>query len=136
MGLHTYLDSSVIINLFSQHAQRAKRANEILMDRARRFIVGDYVWLEVLPKMSYNKLLDQVRITEDIFRNADYVPSTAGIIAHAKTLACVYGLSAVDALHVASAIAGHADELVTFEKPEKPFFRVPTEYVRLVSLYE
>jgi predicted nucleic acid-binding protein len=74
-----------------------------------------------------------VRTTEAIFRNAGYVPSTAGIIAHAKTLACIYGLSAVDALHMASAIAGHADELVTFEKP---FFRMPPAQVRLVPLYE
>jgi hypothetical protein len=42
----------------------------------------------------------------------------------------------MDALHVACAIAGHAEELVTFEKPTKPFFRVPQEVLRITSLYD
>jgi hypothetical protein len=42
----------------------------------------------------------------------------------------------MDSLHVACAIAGHADELVTFEKLTKPFFRIPPELLRITSLYE
>jgi hypothetical protein len=41
----------------------------------------------------------------------------------------------MDALHVAAAIIGDADELVTFEKPGKPFFRIPADTLRIVSLY-
>jgi hypothetical protein len=42
----------------------------------------------------------------------------------------------MDALHVACAIAGHAGEFITFEKPTKPFFRIPPEVLRITSLYE
>jgi predicted nucleic acid-binding protein len=48
----------------------------------------------------------------------------------------------MDALHVASAIEGGAEELVTFEKHpllakrRKPFFRIPPEVLRITSLYE
>jgi predicted nucleic acid-binding protein len=41
----------------------------------------------------------------------------------------------MDALHAACAIVGGADELVTFEKPSKPFFRIPREELAIVSLY-
>jgi predicted nucleic acid-binding protein len=44
-------------------------------------------------------------------------------------------LNAMDALHVAAAIKGKADELVTFEKPGKPFFRIPADELRIISLY-
>jgi hypothetical protein len=42
----------------------------------------------------------------------------------------------MDALHVACAIVGGADEFITFEKPSKPFFRIPSEVLRIRSLYE
>jgi predicted nucleic acid-binding protein len=125
----------VIINALRDDPVLRRRARAVLTDSSRDLIVGDYVKLETLPKMVYNKLPQQVAYTKDLFARAEYVRSTDALITHAETLAEAYGLSAVDALHVASAIAGHADELVTFEKPEKPFFRVPPEYVRLVSLY-
>jgi predicted nucleic acid-binding protein len=48
----------------------------------------------------------------------------------------MYGLAGMDALHAASAIIGGARELLTFEKPEKPFFRIPAPELLVVSLYE
>jgi hypothetical protein len=42
----------------------------------------------------------------------------------------------MDALHVACAIAADANELLTFEKPSKPFFRIPPNVLRVVSLHE
>jgi predicted nucleic acid-binding protein len=85
--------------------------------------------------MLYNKQLDQVFYTERIFSRAEFVPSSDAIVAQAKALAAHYGLAAMDALHVACAIAGGADELVTFEKPTKPFFKIPPEVLRITSLY-
>jgi predicted nucleic acid-binding protein len=115
---------------------RSQRARAILEDTTRSFVLSDYIWLETLPKMLYNKLYDQVSYTNGIFRNADFVPASDAIIAQAKAIASTYGLAAMDALHVACAIAGGAEEFVTFEKPTKPFFRIPPEVLRITSLYD
>jgi predicted nucleic acid-binding protein len=136
MGLYTYSDSNVILNVFSPDKVRAQRARAILEDTARRFVFSDYVWLETLPKMIYNKQYIQVSYTERIFSRAEFVPASTAIIVQAKAIASTYGLAAMDALHVACAIAGGANELVTFEKPVKPFFRIPPEVLRITSLYE
>jgi hypothetical protein len=50
------------------------------------------------------------------------VPTSQSTIDKAIVLASDYGLSAMDSLHVATAIEGKADEFLTFEKPTKPFF--------------
>jgi predicted nucleic acid-binding protein len=136
MGTRTYTDACLILDALGTDRARAERARAILEDPARELIVGDYVKLETLPKMVYNKRLDQAAYTQALFDTAEYVHSNKAIVNHAEELAETYGLSAMDALHVASAIAGGADELVTFEKPEKPFFRIPPELLSVVSLYE
>jgi predicted nucleic acid-binding protein len=136
MGLYTYADANVILNVFSEDKIRAQRAHTILKDTTRRFVLSDYVWLETLPKMLYNKQYDQVSYTDELFHDANFVPASDAIIAKAKELAVRYGLAGMDALHVACAIAGHADEFITFEKPTKPFFRIPPEVLRITSLYE
>jgi predicted nucleic acid-binding protein len=136
MGLHTYPDANVILNVFSEDETRVQRANAILTDPLRRFVVSDYLWLETVPKAVYNKQLVQAKYIEDLFRVAAFVPASDAIIAKAKDLAALYGLAAMDALHAACAIEGGADELVTFEKPTKPFFRIPAEVLRITSLYD
>jgi predicted nucleic acid-binding protein len=136
MGLYTYADANVILNVFSEDKARAQRASAIFEDTNRTFVVSDYLWLETMPKMIYNKLYDQVPYTERFFHSADFVPVSDVIVAKAKELAAVYGLAGMDALHVACAVAGGANELVTFEKPTKPFFRVPPAVLRITSLYD
>jgi predicted nucleic acid-binding protein len=87
--------------------------------------------------MRYNKRPGQVLFTETILNNAEvYVRSSEVIITEAEKLASDYGLAAMDALHAACAIAAGADELLTFEKPAKPFFRIPPDVLRVVSLHE
>jgi predicted nucleic acid-binding protein len=136
MGLYTYPDANVILNVFSEDKTRAQRARAILKDTTRTFVVSDYTWLETIPKAVYNKQAQQVEYAEGLFREARFVPASNAIIAKAKELASCYGLAAMDALHVACAIAGGAGELITFEKPTKPFFRVPPEVLRITSLYD
>jgi predicted nucleic acid-binding protein len=133
-----YTDSNLIIEATrTENKERADYAATILQDDSRSFVVSDYVRLETLPKMRYNKHPGQVRFTEAILDNAEvYVRSSEAIIAEAERLASVYGLAAMDALHAACAIAGGADELLTFEKPSKPFFRIPPEVLKIVSLHE
>jgi predicted nucleic acid-binding protein len=133
-----YPDSSLILNAFWDDV-RGERARAILENPLPCFVVSDYVWLETLPKMLYNKQLDQVSYTERIFRRAEFIPANDAIIAKAKELAVHYGLAAMekmDSLHIASALEGGANEFITFEKPTKPFFRIPPKVLRITSLYE
>jgi predicted nucleic acid-binding protein len=108
-----------------------------LEDPSRSLVLSDYVKLETLPKMRYNKWHDQVTATEALFNNAEvYVRSSEAIIAKAEKIASTYGLAGMDALHAACAITADADELLTFESSSKPFFRIPPEVLRVVSLHE
>jgi predicted nucleic acid-binding protein len=136
MGLYTYPDANVILNVFSEDKARAQRAHVIFEDMTRTFVVSDYLWLETMPKMIYNKRDAQLKYIKALFNRSRFVPASDAIIAQAKELASTYGLAGLDALHVACAVAGGADELVTFEKPTKPFFRVPPEVLRITSLYD
>jgi predicted nucleic acid-binding protein len=49
---------------------------------------------------------------------------TPELLEQAHDLAAAHGLSALDALHVASALTLGAEELITAERPGKPMFRV------------
>ena len=135
MAIKTYLDSNVLINIFVDDAATVQRARGIITDPNRTFVVSDYVNLEVFPKMNYYHKVYQSLFCLEIFRKSTFVISSKEIIAKAEELANEYGLAAMDALHAASAIAGGADELVTFEKPSKPFFRIPRHELAIVSLY-
>jgi predicted nucleic acid-binding protein len=136
MGLCTYADANVILNVFSEDKARAQRARAIFKDAARIFVVSDYLWLETMPKMIFNKRDAQAKYVEDIFNRSRFVPVSDAVVAQAKELASTYGLAGMDALHVACAVSGGAGELVTFEKPTKPFFRVPPGVLRITSLYD
>jgi predicted nucleic acid-binding protein len=128
-----YPDSSLILSVFWDD-ERGERARAVLKDTTRRFVVSDYTWLETMPKAIYNKQHNQAAYINGFFRRADFVPVSGAIVAQARDIASTYGLAAMDALHVAAAIAGGADELVTFEKSTKPFFRIPSEVMRIRSL--
>ena len=135
MAIKTYLDSSVLINAYNSSPPVLHRAYEVLTDPTRSFIASDYVFLEVMPKTYYTNRLDQAAFYSDILRKALFIRSSDEIIAKAEEIASKYGLAAMDALHAASAIIANADELVTFEKPTKPFFRIPLEDLQILSLY-
>jgi predicted nucleic acid-binding protein len=135
MAIKTYLDSSVLINAFNNDQAIMRRSLNVLSDPDRSFVVGDYVQLEVMPKTQYHQRFEQTAFYAEIFRKSQFVRSTDEIIAKADEIATKYGLSAMDALHAASAIIGGANELITFEKPNKPFFRIPHEDLAITSLY-
>jgi len=136
MRIRSYLDSGVIIHAVDRVlTPQSQRAIEVVLDKEREFLVGDYVKLETLPKRIYYKQVEQVEAVMDIFQNAEYIPSSPAIIALAEELANTYGLAGMDALHAASAIIGGADELLTFEQSTKPFFRIPLSVLKVVSLY-
>lgn len=130
MPRRTYVDSSVLIAAFRGEEPTAERALRILEDPERTLVVSGYVRLEVLPKPSFFRHAEELAFMDSCLERAEEVPSSPALTERALAVACRYGLSAMDALHVAAAVAGRADELVTLEKPEKPICRVAELFVR------
>jgi len=134
--LRTYIDADVIINaLRVDDEKRYLIAFKILEDKNRLLLVSDYLRLETLPKPVYNRQDIQVAFINKIFEHSELIRSNDFIIEKALDLAGRYGLNGMDALHIASAISGGADEMVSFERPNKPFYRLPVSELRLVSLH-
>lgn len=76
---------------------------------------------EVLPKPLFNKLNDEAEFYEAFFETIEkWASNFQDIVKDAYKYAVRHGLSALDALHVASALTVGADEFVTGEKPTKP----------------
>ncbi|GAB6393365.1 MAG: type II toxin-antitoxin system VapC family toxin [Treponematales bacterium] len=87
-----YIDSSLIIEATrTENAEKAARAIAVLRDPGRGLVVSDYVKLETVPKMRYNKRPGQVLFTETILNNAEvYVRSSEAIITETEKLASAY----------------------------------------------
>jgi predicted nucleic acid-binding protein len=101
---------------------RARKAYDFFKDPTRLFLYSDYLWLEVLPKPIFFKEPKRILYINKLFEQSEKILTSQATIDKAINLASNYGLSAMDALHAATAIEGKADEFVTFEKPAKPFF--------------
>jgi len=69
----------------------------------------------------------------DYFKGIASEPLSKELGVEALTLAKKYGLAAMDALHLASAIRQGADEFITSELPGKPMFRV--KELKVISLH-
>jgi predicted nucleic acid-binding protein len=126
----TYLDSCLLIAAFMGKGEVGRRAMKILDDPKRHFVVSDAVRLEVPPKPRHEKRTEELTFYDAIFQEAENVEA----LANAQTLAERYGLSAMDAVHIALALHAKADVLVTKESPTKPMFRV--KELSLISIGE
>lgn len=120
----TYLDSSLLIAAWQGTNPVGARALAVLDDPGRRLIVSDAGWLEVMPKAMYHKQQLESDFYQAIFDTAEVIPWRVESLRLAQDLAKDYGIAAMDAIHVALAIAAAADELVSGERPAKPMFRV------------
>lgn len=106
---------------------------EILRDPESSFASSPYVVLEVFPKASFHRRQEELAFYEGFFEAVRYwAPSSKSLMQDAIKVASRAGLSALDALHVAAALAVGADELVTSEKPGKPVHRVQGITVRTI----
>jgi predicted nucleic acid-binding protein len=121
----TFIDANVLLAAWRGNEELCQKAMDILDDPDREFIVSDYLKLEVIPKPTFFRNYDEVQFMLTFIDNASWhLKGTNSITAQAITLACRYGLSAMDALHVETAIEAKADIFVTIEKPTKPLHRV------------
>lgn len=130
----TYVDSSALIESQRALGALAGLALAVLNDPNRRYVTSDFVRLEVLPKPIYYRRTAEVAFYNAYFAAASRsVAITRSLVGLAVQRAEAFGLSAVDALHVAAAELAHADELITAERPTSPLLRVTT--IRVVSLH-
>lgn len=131
--IQTYLDSSVLIAGARGSGGASTSAMEVLKDTTRLFIASDFVRLETLPKVQYFHRVDEAAFYEAYFLHVHvWVPTTPQLLALAQQRASEFGLNGMDALHIAAAELGGADEFITAEKRTKPFFRVTL--LRVISI--
>jgi predicted nucleic acid-binding protein len=130
----TFVDAGVLIAAVRGTAEICVRANQVLDDPKRSFASSPFLRLEVLPKARFHKKFGEVYFYESFFEAVERwaLPDSA-LVSRAQALASRFGLSAIDALHVAAALSVGADEILTTERLEKPIHRV-TE-IRIRSLH-
>ena len=131
----TFIDSGVLIAAARGNDEVAMRAFQVLDDAQRVFVTSDFVRLEVLPKAIYHRNDDEAEFYETFFHSAQWsAPVSDSLVSQAHIEASNFGLSAVDALHIAAAKTAGAEELITTEKSTKPLFRVTGIIVTTIRL--
>lgn len=131
--IRTYVDTGVLIAAFRGAPPLSTLAYAILNDPNREFVASEFVRLEALPKPTYYQRSVEAAFYEAFLSSARQItPVTADLVQLAFERASAFGLSAVDALHVAAAETTQASELVTTERPTSPLFRVST--IQVVSI--
>ncbi|HEY9703785.1 MAG TPA: PIN domain-containing protein, partial [Allocoleopsis sp.] len=100
-------------------------ATSILDSKQRQFCYSSFVRLEILTKAKHHKKQDEVNFYETFFAHCQiYANDLDTIVNLAEELAEKYGLNALDALQIASAISVNAEEFITTEKTTKSLHRV------------
>jgi predicted nucleic acid-binding protein len=128
------VDSGVLIFAAKGTTEAAALALPFLQDATREFITSEYVRLEVLPKPIRFGNQDEVEFYNAFFRlNSRTIPTSVALLNLAMEEACKTGLNALDAIHVACAVFGGAEEIVTSEKTTKPIHR--NTLVRVISIF-
>lgn len=114
--------------------EAAALALSFLRDSNREYVTSDYVRLEVLPKAIFHKNSIERSFYEAFFAmNTRCVPTSEALLQYAMDEACKTGISGFDAIHIACAVFGGAQEFITSEKPTKPVHR--TTLVKVVSIH-
>jgi len=102
----TFVDSGVLIAAARGSDEVALRAMEILDDPERTFASSAFVRLEVLPKALYHRNAAAAEFYEAFFSSVkDWAEPVERVTRDAHQEAVQSGLSALDALNVASAAA-------------------------------
>ena len=131
----TVVDASVLIYAATKPTSatfaRRARSLQVLTDPDREFVATEYLQLEVVPIAKYFSKTKEILFYEKFFAAVQHWVDTETLIKPAYSLACQYGLGAMDALHVVAAALVNA-EFVSAEKPTKPIYRA---YSNITSVY-
>lgn len=129
-----YLDSGALITAMLQSTSESERHLwEFFAEGDSAPLSSVAVRLETVPMAAFNRRAEQLTQLERFFAASDYLPVIdARLLNSAEALAIRYGLHAMDALHVASAIRLRATELLTTEKQTRRIHAV--RELKIVSL--
>jgi predicted nucleic acid-binding protein len=128
----TYVDSSVLINaIVGKDPARKMRCLNIFGDQRRIFVATHYLMLEVLPIPTKYRLQRELHFYQRFFSLITHWIDEAPLLPIAITLACQYGLTGLDALHLVAAQTVNA-EFVSAERPTKPLYMA---YHNTLSVY-
>ena len=132
--MKTFLDSGALLTAWRGGLSPGSRAAlAIMADDQREFFTCDNVKLELLPKPAFEKRRVEAEFYHEHFDSAAATePFSQELGNAALALAKKYGLSAGDALNLASALRQGAEEFITSESPGKPIFRVTG--IKVVSI--
>ncbi|HEX3556937.1 MAG TPA: PIN domain-containing protein [Thermoanaerobaculia bacterium] len=129
----SFIDAGVLIDAVRGSPDDIVRIKEFLDNPKASFASSSYVRLEVLPKASFYRRNEERQFYIDFFESVrHWAPVGESLVQEALEVAVKFGLSALDALHVAAALAVGADELITSENPSKPIHRVREIAVRTI----
>lgn len=121
--IRTYLDSSVLIQAVAGRGPVSLLAQRVLDDPNRIFLTSAFVEVECLPSARYHRDAAQEAFMATYLATAERVKDEAAILEQAMREGAATGAAGIDACHLAAAVRGGADELVTAEKPTKPMCR-------------
>ena len=131
--IRTFVDSGVLIEAFRGSSAIAASALAILNDVNREFATSEFVRLEILPKPAFQRRMVEVAFYNAFFATvAQSAPVTRALVRLAMRRAKEFGLSAVDALHIAAAETTGSAELITTERPASPLSRVTS--IQVISI--
>lgn len=132
MRVLTFVDAGVLIAAARGTAEISAKAAAVLEDPNREFVASVFLELELLPKPRHTGHRDELEYYETFFDGVRLWSKDFDAITHtAKQEALAYGLSALEALHVAVAALAGA-ELVTSSTSDKAIHR--TRRVKVLSV--
>jgi hypothetical protein len=125
--IRTFIDSGVLIQAIRGEENLSQKALNILADSNREFVSSIFLKMEVLPKAIYNKQSSEAKFYQEYFDSVTYWAMDINqIILNAYREASQYGLGAMDALHIASAVLKQHRYLIILDdvnylfSPHKP----------------
>lgn len=129
-----FVDTGILILASKAKEDEISRRAIEELDREAEFLFSSIVELETLPKPTCNNYPKQAIFLRTFFEGAERIDCTAEVQQLALVEACKDNLGACDALHVACAITGKADELLTHESPDNSLPKATGIQVRTIAL--
>lgn len=131
--IRTFVDTGILIAAARGVGDEATSALEILKDTGREFAASQFLKLEVLPKAIFNQSTLEVTFYETYFQAVRYwATDISQILEAGYREASQFGLGAMDALHIAAAVATDSQEFITTEKQTRSIHRTPS--IKVISI--